>query len=645
MAKPIIKTIQAYDARQAKTIEFVYSGNMAYNNTMVIYDAETQRKVYDDTYPTEHWRLDHVIPGGILQNDHKYAVTVQVIDMNGQASAVSDKYYFWTISAPTFKLLDLDPDIDNKVYNSSLTLNVQYTQDFLETLSWIKFHLYNDHKQPLQETNEDYTRKLTYTFKALENNATYFVRATGFTTRGLTLDTGYVKISIHYQNPTAYTRVQAEVDERTGFVNYSSNLVVISPTRNNYNYSEGHIDLTTVDLKKQISISAQSTLMPSMDVHWNNTQGAFNIEEIKRAAEGVVISNYRTVKKIIIYGASQQEQIKQPGDFAEINNITVCDMYINGELFPNVNDGFRMSKLATCSDSLIIENDGSRKLIRRVGNYTFTITDSAVKTEKYADKFVTYYALGGLKGVSEYNVMCTCLPVMSDNRTHISIDPITGYIKIVWLEDTGVIDEDDARAFFGNNEVTIQYPLALPEIHILNSLIMPSEIDNHNYVRYDNNFVLPENATFKMKMRNCRRDGKFLRVMSGEENGFVLSGIVYEDFAFRFKLTVFNNGGSNSIQYSKALTIDHNDTVNIVIRRVNGLYALYVQSIEDSSDEDNGLWIGVQQPTEAEVREIWLDLDRDFTHVTKDEMQRFYSAHKPAGMTNFNIWIGEDDIE
>ena len=50
MAKPIIKEIEAFDASQETYVEFLWSGNAAYNNRMVIYDADTMLSVYDHTY-------------------------------------------------------------------------------------------------------------------------------------------------------------------------------------------------------------------------------------------------------------------------------------------------------------------------------------------------------------------------------------------------------------------------------------------------------------------------------------------------------------------------------------------------------------------------------------------------------------------
>ena len=87
MAKPIIKTVHAFDASEAYFITFTWSGNQAYNNRLVLYDASTQAIVYDHTYSFNYYKLDHEIPAYTLDNNKQYAAQVSVIDANGGSSS------------------------------------------------------------------------------------------------------------------------------------------------------------------------------------------------------------------------------------------------------------------------------------------------------------------------------------------------------------------------------------------------------------------------------------------------------------------------------------------------------------------------------------------------------------------------------
>ena len=89
-----------------------YIGNMAYRNRIIIYDAKTLSSVYDQTTSgmADGISLEHTIPANTLTNGKKYAIQGQVFDSGDTASALSDKAYFWTASAPLFYFQNINEE-------------------------------------------------------------------------------------------------------------------------------------------------------------------------------------------------------------------------------------------------------------------------------------------------------------------------------------------------------------------------------------------------------------------------------------------------------------------------------------------------------------------------------------------------------
>ena len=307
MAKPIVKTIHGFDATESYFVEFTWNGNQAYNNRMILYDASTQAIVYDHTYSYNYYKLNHEIPAYTLDNNKQYAVQISVIDADGTASTLSDKYYFWTIETPLFYFEGLSDG--DTILSPSITLSLHYSQSGTEELIWTKFFLYDVSKTEITETDADYAHSLTHTFGSLENLVTYYVRATATTTHGMSLDTGYISFVTSYTNPSAYARLYADPDEDTGFVNYYSNLVIVTPDENDYSYEDGFIDLTELGHSTTTTIRAESNVNGSMGVYWLPEYGSEIFEKTEDADEGLTITDYAILKEIIVAGETSQETV------------------------------------------------------------------------------------------------------------------------------------------------------------------------------------------------------------------------------------------------------------------------------------------------------------------------------------------------
>lgn len=253
--KPIIKNITPFDAKSGTRITAVYSGNIPYYNRVVIQDANTLQTVYARTIQTsayEHY-LDPSYKGSLVEdgdvgyaliNGRRYTVTIQFFGRNisEDVGIVSDKLSFLTRTTPSFGFEGLESG--DTIESASLLLQIDYKQNEYEKLLNYKFMIYNDLKGLLQETEIYYdTTSLTYSFKGLENEKTYYVRAIGTTVNGIELDTGYVQIWVYYDNPSVYSRMYVENNPKTSGMEYHTNLSLIEAEEDDYEYMDGWINL------------------------------------------------------------------------------------------------------------------------------------------------------------------------------------------------------------------------------------------------------------------------------------------------------------------------------------------------------------------------------------------------------------------
>lgn len=241
MARPIINKIQPFDSTKDYEITLSWMGNRAYANRIFVYDYETNSLVFDDTVSS--FSLTHIIPANTLQNNKKYVVQAQTYDVENVPSALSNKVLFYTFATPDFYFEDLS---DNPVIsNSSLTATIHYYSDDWEDISKYTFYLYDATKKQLLASNEMTDNyDISYTYKGLDNNTVYYIRCVGVTVNGMELDTGYVEITVKYEDPNVYARIYATPIPSRGCIQVSSNLIIIQYNgTDTFEYIDGMIDL------------------------------------------------------------------------------------------------------------------------------------------------------------------------------------------------------------------------------------------------------------------------------------------------------------------------------------------------------------------------------------------------------------------
>lgn len=241
MAKPQILKISPFDANKDYEITLSWMGNRAHANRIIVYDNETNNVVFDDTVSS--FALKHTIPAYTLENNKKYVIRAQTYDVENIPSALSNKVLFCTFATPDFYFEDLS---DNPVIeNSSFTATVHYYSEDWEDISKYVFYLYDSSKKQLLKSNEmTDDLDISYTYKGLDNNTIYYVRCIGVTVAGMELDTGYVEITVKFENPNTYARIYATPLPSQGCIQVATNLIIIQYNgTDEFEYIDGMIDL------------------------------------------------------------------------------------------------------------------------------------------------------------------------------------------------------------------------------------------------------------------------------------------------------------------------------------------------------------------------------------------------------------------
>lgn len=223
MAQPVIYAIPSFDAELGTDVAFAYDGDQVFANELVITDNETAAQVYD--IKMEDWmRLYHTI--GVdsgLVNGKYYACKLRVFNKADEPSDWSTWRSFYCFKTPVLKFANIsDGDV---IQSSEFTFNLSYQQEQNEPLNMYNVMLYNANRVLLSKSDNLYgTDSLQYTLKQFEDGKQYYIRATGSTLNGMTVDTGYISFSVKYVVPSYWTYVDLSNNADDGSIRISCNI-------------------------------------------------------------------------------------------------------------------------------------------------------------------------------------------------------------------------------------------------------------------------------------------------------------------------------------------------------------------------------------------------------------------------------------
>ncbi len=230
MAKPIITgSSMVLDATKEYTFSFTYSGAIVYKHQLYITEKTSGGVVYDKTI--ESRILQCTIPENTLKNGNTYYVQVAAIDSQGNSSGLSNKVYALCHETPT---LSLDITDSQKIDTSSIEATVTFSQPSgTDNFKLCQFYLYSDNGTTiLSQSDKIYpsTKAQSYKFNGLSDDTTYYIRCTGQSVAGFSLDTGLIRFYVMQAHTKVFSNFY--VKNQNGGIHYESNLIVINPKEN-----------------------------------------------------------------------------------------------------------------------------------------------------------------------------------------------------------------------------------------------------------------------------------------------------------------------------------------------------------------------------------------------------------------------------
>ena len=221
--KPQIYLVNTFDARTEQEIRFVWEGNQSFANICIIRDNVTDAIVYQATQTT--MQLRHVVPPGSLTNGKLYNVRVATIDINNNISEYSSPVLFYCFTYPNFVFSNISTNYI--IRNATYQVNMSYSQIENEPLESYVIELYDESRNLLQSSGTKYDDELRYTFVSLEDNQTYYIKATGRTLNGLYIETDYILVSVNYEQPQVYSIITLENIKESGLIKIQSNIRIV----------------------------------------------------------------------------------------------------------------------------------------------------------------------------------------------------------------------------------------------------------------------------------------------------------------------------------------------------------------------------------------------------------------------------------
>lgn len=212
--------INAFDASEEITFQFVWQGNQAFGNILRICENSSNTVIYQESQTT--MQLKHTLPANTLTNGVLYNARIAVIDIDNNVSEYSDPILFYCFTTPTFSFNNIEED--QIIKNSSYQISMSYSQLENEPLQSWEISLYDTSQSMIQTSKVHYIDKIAYTLTNLEDNQTYYIRATGRTLNGMEVDTGYIQFSVNYKQPSVYSILTLENVSNNGYIKLQSNV-------------------------------------------------------------------------------------------------------------------------------------------------------------------------------------------------------------------------------------------------------------------------------------------------------------------------------------------------------------------------------------------------------------------------------------
>ena len=221
--KPQLYLVDTFDSSTEHEFRFIWEGNQSFSNTCIIRDNSTDQIVYQDTQTT--MQLKHVLPVNSLINGKLYNIRIATTDINNNTSEYSSPILFYCFTYPHFVFTNISTNAI--IRNATYQVIMSYSQIENEPLESYVIELFDESKGLLQSSGAKYDDELKYTFVNLEDNQTYYIKASGKTLNGMNIETEYILVSVNYEQPQIYSIITLENIEESGLIKIQSNIRIV----------------------------------------------------------------------------------------------------------------------------------------------------------------------------------------------------------------------------------------------------------------------------------------------------------------------------------------------------------------------------------------------------------------------------------
>lgn len=230
---PSVNRILPLSPSADSLIRFYYTDSQPVKNRAIITDNATGDIVYDQTEETR--TLTHTVPAGTLTAGNTYLIRIQVFDVNGNSSNLSEPALFHCFTSPVFEFRDLSDK--STTCNANITPALNYVQEEGEPLKCVEFFKYSADQTVLTRSPVIYSQNPSYEFHTLQNNTTYYFRAVGETKHGMQLDTGYIEVTTRFETIPANIVFTVDNIYSEGYIQFTSNIIIVDYELENGNYT------------------------------------------------------------------------------------------------------------------------------------------------------------------------------------------------------------------------------------------------------------------------------------------------------------------------------------------------------------------------------------------------------------------------
>ena len=264
---PTLKSkIKPFNAGEDYNFIFYVDGSsdQIVRNNLVIEKVSDNTVVYNQTQ--ESFSFSHRIPANSLQNGVNYKAKIRTGNIKNEWSQYSEYEIFWCFSPPTIKIINIDYENQNKVYNQTVEFKSTYSQTESEPLQSYRYLLYNSNKGLIKTFPEKFYNSEEYLIQeiaGLENDTLYYLEVKTLSINNNEGSSGLIWFKPFYIAPRLFSVLTPKNLSEQGAVKVSANIIQIigklydnngnQVEPENIDYVDNEwLDLTRIDYDKLV---------------------------------------------------------------------------------------------------------------------------------------------------------------------------------------------------------------------------------------------------------------------------------------------------------------------------------------------------------------------------------------------------------